>query len=1251
MNEGRDHAPREQRHGEAIGSSLPKPTSASARAELGSVRLLDALDVDDRPTFAIDASSPPAQHAALDVIYCNRALSAAWGLLGKITRATPAALSEDTLEAHTGFRDWLFGAQDGRNVETRRSTYTFEGHIWCGTAVGQNRIVSGLHIWTQTDPSPSLSNVDLREHKEPKTCPHVDRIPEVPPETFAKIKQPRDSLDASSYQGPYDYTLELPPGSMSEHIAYFRSIDWAHTPLGPMHHWPARLRCMVNLILNDSCPAVLFWGDQVTMIYNASYVDLISVLHPCMGQSARMAAPDCWPHFQTWIDHINATGQTLVEHDMPLSLTRHGFLEEAFFSFQFIPVLGGNGQIAGYYQPLVETTRNNVLERRVSMLVEIGSQTPKARDLDNYWSLVIDALATHDEVAPFALLYAAEPQDGLGIHSVSSPSSVDDLKYCVLKGAIGVQTGHPIAPSVINSKDGNNAFVPYLMKAAESRTPMLVFLEELGLPALTLSGIEWKGYGDPCRCILICPLQPTTSDQVLGFLILGINPRRPFDGNYQRFIEVMIRILSTSLASVVLLDEEMRQKEIAIGQAACIQEQLLADLKLKENKFQRFAERCDIAIFMTDPSGRYTYRNQRWFDIFKVASELDDMFSVWKVISPSGDSPMCETGFVEVAAQKTPICFELQTIIPWTPPSMFAAESEGQPEEHYTWILCSAYPELGPNNELVEILGNVTDISRQKWAESLWKNRTDNALESKKHLEHFIDTTSHEMRNPLSAIMQCADGILSTYCVTNGNYEECQLPSPSNYGKLLEETLDAAQTIAQCAQHMKRIVDDVLTISKLDSGLLVITPIDAQPESVANHAVKMFQAEARAAGVDMIFTVEQSYRDLDVNWVSLDPTRMLQILINLITNAVKFTRLEARRHITVSIAASNTEPRSVPGGIQFIAEKLVNEDPHLRDDWKKGSTLYIQFLVQDTGRGLSEAEKSTLFTRFSQASPRTHINYGGSGLGLFISRRLTELQGGAIGLASAYKQGSTFSFYIRTRRVTAIRIDPREIGRSLNPSKARPLLRRQSAIHSDVPAEARGLPAVPNSEELKRANSMLDTLHVLVVEDNLVNQKVLAKQLRNLGCIVSVANHGIEALEFLKTTKFWNHNQALTSGYSPLYHISSTEPLAFPDAIEPHHTDLNIILMDWEMPVMNGLTAVAKIRELERAKVLTGYIPVIGVTANVRQQQIKTAMEAGMDDVMGKPFKVTDLLDRMKTVVAMTSNIERLPEGVRENEE
>ena len=150
--------------------------------------------------------------------------------------------------------------------------------------------------------------------------------------------------------------------------------------------------------------------------------------------------------------------------------------------------------------------------------------------------------------------------------------------------------------------------------------------------------------------------------------------------------------------------------------------------------------------------------------------------------------------------------------------------------------------------------------------------------------------------------------------------------------------------------------------------------------------------------------------------------------------------------------------------------------------------------------------------------------------------------------------------------------------------------------------------------------------HILIVEDNIVyvssflpflyqqltlshsNQKILAKQLRNKGYRVSVTNHGLECLSFLETTTFWTANN------------NKGESLA-------------VILMDWEMPIMDGLTCIRRIRELEREGKVTGHVPVVAVTANARSQQRTAAEEAGMDDVVTKPYRVSELLAQVSGVV------------------
>jgi CheY-like chemotaxis protein len=186
---------------------------------------------------------------------------------------------------------------------------------------------------------------------------------------------------------------------------------------------------------------------------------------------------------------------------------------------------------------------------------------------------------------------------------------------------------------------------------------------------------------------------------------------------------------------------------------------------------------------------------------------------------------------------------------------------------------------------------------------------------------------------------------------------------------------------------------------------------------------------------------------------------------------------------------------------------------------------------------------------------------------LFISQRLTEKQGGEIGVASVPNQGSTFAVYVKARRAEV----PENGITAVNP------------YHPELKARSRA------NSKLKRDQSGTDLskMHVLLVEDNLVNQKVLRKQLTSAGCVVHVANHGVEALEFLRQTDLWHEHSA-----------------------DSKHID--IILMDWEMPIMDGLTCSREIRALQKDGKVTRHIQIIATTANARDEQIQSALASGV---------------------------------------
>ena len=311
-------------------------------------------------------------------------------------------------------------------------------------------------------------------------------------------------------------------------------------------------------------------------------------------------------------------------------------------------------------------------------------------------------------------------------------------------------------------------------------------------------------------------------------------------------------------------------------------------------------------------------------------------------------------------------------------------------------------------------------------------------------------------------------------------------------------------------------------------------------------------------------------------------------------------------------------------------------------DWGDGEPVYIHFAVQDTGRGLTENEIKTLFQRFSQASPRTHVTYGGSGLGLFISRELVELQGGQIGVASESGRGSTFAFYVKSRRSSAPTDNTENENieflsqRKGSAKGIRPASQKSSISIISISGANKAPLTKQRTISPDSSKASADILNVLVVEDNLVNQKVLAKQLRKAGCVVYVANHGGEAIEQIQRSTFWHthatkstsRSSASPPRSSPTHDLST----ATPDVIE-----ISIVLLDLEMPVMDGQTCARKLRQYQLDGQIVRHVPVIAVTANAREEQIKNTLDAGIDDVCSKPFRVTELLPKMRSLIQKTA--------------
>ena len=310
------------------------------------------------------------------------------------------------------------------------------------------------------------------------------------------------------------------------------------------------------------------------------------------------------------------------------------------------------------------------------------------------------------------------------------------------------------------------------------------------------------------------------------------------------------------------------------------------------------------------------------------------------------------------------------------------------------------------------------------------------------------------------------------------------------------------------------------------------------------------------------------------------------------------------------------------------------------ENWGHERKVYIWLKVTDSGCGMTKEEQKKLFGRFAQATPRTHIKYGGSGLGLFICKSLSTLQRGAIGVSSERGVGSTFVFYISARLAKPPAVLAGGLGQ--------PMMQPKSIIE----------------DAMRKVK-----LNVLIVEDNLVNQKVLQKHLQMFGWNTSVAGNGQEALDWLKDSVYWR-----IDGDDERRDIRANGDKDQKAAAQSKH-ELDIILMDVEMPLMDGLACARIIREYEEKSLLAfpsrikptndqqestspispitpssdaGYpfqqtqkprlrLPILAVSANARTEQIGHALAAGMDDAISKPFRIPELWPKVCSLVKRIS--------------
>ncbi|KAJ5962131.1 hypothetical protein N7501_007072 [Penicillium viridicatum] len=517
----------------------------------------------------------------------------------------------------------------------------------------------------------------------------------------------------------------------------------------------------------------------------------------------------------------------------------------------------------------------------------------------------------------------------------------------------------------------------------------------------------------------------------------------------------------------------------------------------------------------------------------------------------------------------------------------------------------------------------VADITPEKKAELLQRQAAEEAQERKKQQERFIDMISHEIRNPLSAIVHCTEDIQEA--IYNKKPEEISIMNIT----------EAAETISLCIRHQKKIVNDVLTFSKLDASMLPLSPRKVQPQRHLTIPMAIFRPELRKHRIHFEYKADVSYAECGIDWVMADLDRMGQVLVNILSNAIKFTaQSESERSIRVSVGASIERPTSYPPNIVFFdsGESARRSDATGNSEWGSGEVAYIMVAVKDSGIGVTEEAQKRLFQRFNQATPRTESIYGGSGLGLNVCRKLCHLHGGEIGVSSKKSHGSTFGFFFKVRRTTKdgdegdqsfgisaidkLCVDIQTLGNRMsgvNQTTEDPQM--SESPPKDIIFEAR--PGGPKDKDTLRTHDIArqvendqrqpedekltgDGQRILLVEDNVINRRLISRRLSTLGFDISEASNGKEAVD-----------------------ANQNEPF-------------DCILMDQQMPVMDGNCATRAIRDTEKKS--GGHVPILGVTANVRDEQLQEMIGAGMDDIIYKPYATHELVEKMNGLVSKEAN-------------
>ncbi len=418
-------------------------------------------------------------------------------------------------------------------------------------------------------------------------------------------------------------------------------------------------------------------------------------------------------------------------------------------------------------------------------------------------------------------------------------------------------------------------------------------------------------------------------------------------------------------------------------------------------------------------------------------------------------------------------------------------------------------PELKSSECEGGFIGIATDITDHKVNEQELKNTLSVTQEAQKIKEQFMANMSHEIRTPIHGIMSLTNLLLRS--------------------KLDDDQSTYLNAIKRSADNLLVIINDILDLSKLEAEKMTFENTVFSLKEILQTTCELFRGKAQEKSISLI---NPNLNELP-DYVKGDPTRLSQIINNLVNNAIKFTN-EGSVEITVAVTDSN--------------EKCS----------------MVSLSVRDTGIGIARDKVTHIFDVFTQAGDDITRKFGGTGLGLSIVKKLVELQGGIIEVESTLGEGTVFTVNI-----------PFDIP---EPYELDDLICSAEEIGEDVP----------------------ENLRILIVEDNDINRLVINKLMKDWGASLHNAVNGLEAINMIKSDTY------------------------------------DLVLLDIEMPEMNGYECIKAIRETlaEDKK----NIPVLAMTAHATSEEKDKCVRLGMNDYISKPFDPVDLKNKISNLTTPKSN-------------